>query len=94
MRNKVTYLTYESDPDFWHLFLILIEFTGESGKIKGNRISFKELKVLLWRYHGKKTLQEIGKLVGNGVCRERISQIEKRALRVLNPLIKNRYNIF
>jgi hypothetical protein len=89
MLKKTKYLSYEADPQFWRLFFMLLNFVSEEGKIKGNRISFEELKILLWRYNGRLTLNEISKLVGKGVCR--IHQMELRALKVLKSLFENRY---
>lgn len=86
-------ISYYVNPGFWDLVLKLTPYISKSGEAAGNRISFDEFKILLWRFHGNIGLRECVRLIGKKITHQRIQQKEARALKVIKQLLIDRYGI-
>jgi DNA-directed RNA polymerase sigma subunit (sigma70/sigma32) len=66
------------------------EFYGFALNIAGYGLDNRELKVLLFRYHNKLTLQKTSEVLNGRVSRERIRQIERGALLKIKNIMQKR----
>lgn len=68
MKDKIS---YETDPEFWHLYLRLISY----------HLTARETNYLIWKFYNRKCWREIAKLDGRRIGGSAVSLVINDAYR-------------